>query len=49
MWQTEGCMTHWKETIAAQWEPVVSGNVSLLLPDLPVFGKMLKIQIFCKM
>ena len=43
------CMTHLKETVSCQWKPVVgSRNVSLVLPDLPVFQNMLKIQIFVK-
>lgn len=49
MWQTEDCMTLLEETIAIQWKLVVgSRSVGLVLPDLPVFQKMLKIQIFVK-
>lgn len=42
-------MAHLKEGVTIQRKPVVeSRNVSLVLPDLPVFQKMLKMQIFVK-
>lgn len=38
-----------KEGVAIQRKPVVeSKNVSLVLPDVPVFQKILKMQIFIK-
>lgn len=41
--------SHLKETVAVQWKPLVgSRNVSLGMPDLLVFQKMLEIQIFIK-